>query len=129
MVRIIVVPRQQPRVQEPDLILNERNSNYKMPYKDPEKHRECIRRWRENEDNRKNVRMKKWLGRGVVGDLQAIYDRWEQATNCEACGVSFEGIKKCLDHEHTSGEVRFILCNGCNLGDNYLRRKKKIELD
>jgi len=125
-----------------------------MPYKDPEKRREsdrrrhennpeksreAVRRWKENnpdkkreaermwrENNPDKCRMLRWKGVGVKGDLQAIHDRWEQATNCEVCGVSFEGIKKCMDHDHTSGEFRQILCASCNNKDSWM---KKIELN
>jgi hypothetical protein len=67
--------------------------------------------------------MNKWKRRGVKGDLQAIHDRWEQATNCEVCGVSFEGVKKCMDHDHTSGEFRQILCASCNVCDYWMKVK------
>ena len=121
-----------------------------MPYKDPEKRRnwfknnrekarEAERRWNEKnqekvreakrnwfKNNPDKVRITGWKRRGVVGDLEAIHDRWEQATNCEVCGVSFEGVKKCMDHDHDTGEFRQILCASCNNRDSW---KKKIELD
>ena len=92
--------------------------------KNQEKRREAQRRWKDN--NPEKVRISGWRVVGVVGDLQAIHDRWEQATNCEVCGVSFEGIKKCMDHDHDTGEFRQILCASCNSKDSW---KKKIELD
>jgi len=92
-----------------------------MSYKDPEKAREYSRNWYKN--NPDKSRMNKWKRRGVKGDLQAIHDRWEQATNCEVCGVSFEGVKKCMDHDHTSGEFRQILCASCNVCDYWMKVK------
>jgi len=148
-----VVLRQQPRVQAPNPILNERNTNYKMPHKDPEKLREYQRKWCENNPDRKeylreyrlknkekrNEDLKQWrkdnpvktqksrliiIWRywGVKGDLQAIYERWLNTTHCDVCKVSLEG-KKCMDHDHQSGEFRHILCNSCNVNDFWMKVK------
>lgn len=32
------------------------------------------------------------------------------------CAVCFSRDALCVDHDHVTGEVRGILCNGCNLG-------------
>lgn len=52
-------------------------------------------------------------------DWDEVYKRYIQTTHCEFCGVKFEigvrtGNKRCLDHHHSSGEIRNILCNSCN---------------
>ena len=41
--------------------------------------------------------------------------------NCDLCGVDFSTKKakytpKNIDHDHSTGEIRGVLCNGCNLG-------------
>ena len=89
--------------------------------RDPER----LQRWQE--DNQDKMRMYVWKCRGVKGDLQAINDRWEEALYCEVCGVSFgQGVKKHMDHDHDTGEFRYILCVSCNNHDSW---KKKIELN
>ena len=117
-----------------------------MPYKDPEKQREYLRRynrrdrkeylrkWRENNPEKtkeygkqwceanpdkvqKSSFMSRWRSKGVVGDLEAIYERWLNTTECDVCKVSLEGNKKCMDHDHQSGEFRHILCWRCNTCD------------
>lgn len=35
-----------------------------------------------------------------------------EATNCEICGIELN--KKCIDHNHNTGQVRGILCDPCN---------------
>ena len=105
-----------------------------MTYKDPEKlreyHREyCLkhkekrkeyrRKWREDnpDKNQKSIFMSRWKRRGLVGDLEAIYERWLNTTDCDVCKVSLEGSRKCMDHDHQSGEFRHILCWRCNTCD------------
>jgi hypothetical protein len=44
----------------------------------------------------------------------------KQENKCACCGVEFDLIsssmnKPCVDHNHSSGETRDILCSRCNL--------------
>ena len=39
----------------------------------------------------------------------------QQDNKCAICGDNFEE-KICVDHNHNSGVVRGLLCNGCNVG-------------
>ena len=60
-----------------------------------------------------------WKKRGVKGDYKKLYDIYINTTNCDICKVKLiSGIrgnnKKCLDHDHITGEFRNILCNTCN---------------
>lgn len=52
----------------------------------------------------------------------------KEAEGCEICG-SHE--KLCIDHDHKTGEVRGVLCQGCNqaigcMGDCKIRLQKAI---
>ena len=48
----------------------------------------------------------------------------EQGGGCAICGVPpAPGEHHCVDHDHTTGAVRGILCLACNSGIGHLREK------
>lgn len=58
------------------------------------------------------------------GLTQLEYDLLLQAQNncCAICGEKFtKKNKPCVDHDHNSGKVREITCNGCNVATGMLK--------
>ena len=49
----------------------------------------------------------------------------EQKNSCALCETSFLETKPCVDHNHQTGKVRGLLCNGCNANLERLRSKDK----
>ena len=43
-----------------------------------------------------------------------------QENACAICHISFDGTPH-VDHDHTSGNVRGLLCHGCNIGLGHFR--------
>jgi hypothetical protein len=103
-----------------------------MPYKDQIKLKEYKREWYEK--NKENIKDKRkeymredrktpqgkkyntiynWKSRGLIGDYEAIYDRYINTNNCDLCNVELSN-KKYMDHDHITGEFRNIVCNSCN---------------
>ena len=56
-----------------------------------------------------------WTNRGLnMDDFDNIYDRYINTECCDLCKCSFENAKKCMDHNHITGEFRNVVCQKCN---------------
>ena len=70
----------------------------------------------------KSNRISKWKhyeGMSQDYDWDIIYDIYISTDLCDYCNVklvegNYGSNKKCLDHNHKTGEIRGILCNTCN---------------
>ena len=91
-----------------------------------EENREAIlKEARENydetkEQNHKTFTLRRWQKNGIEDeDFDLLYDVFIKETNCWICNKEFNKIKgydfKCLDHNHATGEARYICCGYCNL--------------
>jgi len=82
--------------------------------------KEKIKAYRQTDEYKKISKISTWRSRGVNNVTDELYDYFMNCENCEACGKEFtETINKCLDHNHETGEFRFVLCRGCNTHDNW----------
>jgi hypothetical protein len=71
--------------------------------------------------NRKKSKTKyRWKSLGINfldEEFEFIYGVYENIDNCMLCSNEFKNsFDKCLDHNHSTGEVRYILCRNCNFG-------------
>jgi len=56
-----------------------------------------------------------WKNQGIIdGDYESLYNEFVNTKECMICGHDFSKYKKCLDHDHDTGEVRYICCDNCN---------------
>jgi len=95
---------------------------YRQANKEKEQHRS--KAYSKTEQGKKVSRMSKWRSYGVNNVTDELYDYYMNCDKCEVCGKEFaETIKKCLDHDHDTGDFRFVLCYSCNTRDSW---KKKI---
>lgn len=44
-----------------------------------------------------------------------------QDNKCKICGDDLSTVKSCIDHQHTTGKIRGILCHRCNVGLGYFK--------
>jgi len=50
-------------------------------------------------------------------EFEFIWGVYENIDKCMLCSNEFKNsFDKCLDHNHYTGEVRYILCRNCNFG-------------
>lgn len=110
-----------------------------MPWADKEKQREYNKRkWSENKELGQSRNRKSYLKQRpkILRDKYGIsLDDYEQMFNkqngvCAICGIKRE--KLCIDHDHSTGIIRGLLCNKCNFAlglvdDNKETLQKMIE--
>jgi len=54
----------------------------------------------------------------TIEDRDAMFKL--QSGRCACCGVADPGVKLRTDHDHNTGRVRGLVCNGCNLAVGYI---------
>ena len=90
-----------------------------------ENNKELIKEYRKTPSFKKSNLISKWQRRGVIETDQYTFDELYEAylycSECEECGVTLTTGRyttkttKCLDHDHTTGIFRNILCHCCNI--------------
>ena len=102
----------------------EKISDYsKIYYKNnKEKYSNRGRIYEQTDTGKKLKRINKWKLRGLIcDDYDALYQKFINTTNCEVCNVLLTVDKyttlttRCMDHDHTTGLFRNVLCNKCNI--------------
>ena len=78
--------------------------------------------YRQSDKGKQNTRISRWKHSGVIcDDFDALYDKYINTTNCEECNIELTvdryttNTTRCLDHDHTTGLFRNILCQRCNI--------------
>ena len=80
-------------------------------------HQESARKYKQTPKGIRSRVKCKWRKRGVIGDLDAIYDIYLATNECMRCSVPISGRNKHMDHDHETRLYRAVLCNSCNVGN------------
>jgi len=64
-----------------------------------------------------------WKRKGVIYDnYDELYEVYIKTMQCGHCKTEFtEKNRRCLDHDHTTGLFRKIVCHRCNVMDSYIK--------
>lgn len=81
---------------------------------------DCKKYRTENKDKYKNIRLKYKFGI-TLEDFNKILEK--QGGGCVCCTSKY---KLSLDHSHTTGKIRGILCMSCNLALGMVRDNKEV---
>jgi hypothetical protein len=83
--------------------------------------KKCLRKQQEYVENnfktrQKTIRIHNWKRKGIIDtDYELLHDCYDQQTHCWICGRKYKHTKeRCLDHDHNTGECRYICCINCN---------------
>ena len=96
----------------------EYNKKYYENHKEERKERKKV--YDKSEEGKKRRRITMWKYFGVKhDDFDSLYEYYINTWNCELCNVElvegkFAANRRCLDHDHETGEFRNILCHSCN---------------
>ena len=85
--------------------------------KNKEKLNAYWKQYRESDKGKEVMRINNWKQIGVVDtDFKLLYQQYLKETHCWICGCEYNRPKhKHLDHDHETGEVRYICCMECNI--------------
>jgi len=111
----------------------EKNPDYQKNYdkKRRENKREYLnqqkKEYSKTENGIKARTISGWKNIGVINtDFNSLYNYYLNCKFCEECNVELTTgnniNRKCLDHDHTTGKFRNVLCNTCNCKRGYKDR-------
>ena len=96
--------------------------------RNPEKEKERHRQYQQTAAGKKVHTISKWRTRGLQEtkeELERIYNLYLTQELCNACDILLArtgnncSSSACMDHCHTTHRFRHIVCNSCNVHDNW----------
>ena len=86
--------------------------------KNKEHKKQYAKEYRKKPSYIKSEKIRSWKGQGLKAtkeEMDIIYDRYLNSSQCELCNQDYSKYKKCMDHSHETNKFRNIICHQCNL--------------
>ena len=113
--------------------VSEREREYKKTFRNKpgqrERENEYHKIYRQTPTGKKNSTKQDWKRNGMIftaEEFERIYNLYLTQELCNACdvkltrgGMYMTNTKACCDHDHENGLFRHIICNSCNVNDNW----------
>ena len=98
----------------------EKNIKSQQYYQEHKQERgEYQQKYMKTEQGKKTVKISSWKFQGLISDnYDKIYEIYKNTEICDNCDIELNqdvGTRKCMDHDHSNGLFRNILCHTCNL--------------
>jgi hypothetical protein len=77
------------------------------------------------EKHKQQQRRSKWKTYGIDPDLAEAYYQAHDG-RCEICNEPQNGKALAIDHCHTTGQIRGMLCSNCNLGIGNFKDSQRL---
>jgi hypothetical protein len=77
-------------------------------------------------NNHDIITIKSWKYNGLIElegvyTYESLYEYYVSISHCEVCNKKFKNsYYRCLDHCHTTGLFRWVLCRSCNTMDKWM---------
>ena len=98
----------------------------KQRYQENKEHlKESNKKYLQTPSGKKNNTIKNWKrwGLKLYGyTYDEVYEYYLETTHCEVCNKLLTKNQKCMDHCHTDGCFRWVLCSSCNTLDNWMTK-------
>lgn len=100
----------------------------KFAQDNPEKLKKYQKTWKERHPEKRKLYTRNSRIRAYGIEPEIYYEMLEnQGHRCAICNAKSERRAMNIDHNHESGKVRGLLCDGCNLSLGHLERNEWVE--
>ena len=105
-----------------------RNRAKKFALNNPKKLKEYQKTWKERHPEKRKLYTRNSRIRAYGIEPEIYYQMLEQqGRKCAICKAEPKKRMLSIDHNHTTGKVRGLLCDGCNLSLGHLERVEWVE--
>jgi len=118
------------KIKENDKKYNDKNKEKRKEYRETHKEeiKEYMKEYNKTPNGIKSYTKSSWKSYGLIDsykdNYEKLYNLYLNTNKCNICKYEFDNSnRRCMDHNHSTGKFRQILCNRCNIQDNWIKVK------